>query len=118
MTKNTFINNVIGMLDGDGKPIMRELIGVNGKPTYYILGREVLIADEGYMPSYADSVSSDTVFAFIFRWADYVGNTNYNVTVREYIDEATDDRIKKAIMLYDGKAVDVSSLVTLTKKKS
>lgn len=118
MTKNTFINNIIGMLDGDGKPIMRELIGVNGKPTYYILGREVLIVDEGYMPSYADSVSSDTVFAFIFRWADYVGNTNYNVTVREYIDEATDDRIKKAIMLYDGKAVDVSSLVTLTKKKS
>ncbi len=118
MTKNTFINNIIGMLDGDGEPIMRELIGVNGKPTYYILGREVLIVDEGYMPSYADSVSSDTVFAFIFRWADYVGNTNYNVTVREYIDEATDDRIKKAIMLYDGKAVDVSSLVTLTKKKS
>lgn len=118
MTKNTFINNIIGMVDGDGDPIMRELIGVNGKPSYYILGREVMIVDEGYMPSYADSVSSDTVFAFIFNWADYVGNTNYNVTVREYIDEATDDRIKKAIMLYDGKAVDVSSLVTLTKKKA
>ena len=118
MTKNTFINNIIGMVDGDGDPIMRELIGVNGKPSYYILGREVMIVDEGYMPSYADSVSSDTVFAFIFNWADYVGNTNYNVTVREYIDEDTDDRIKKAIMLYDGKAVDVSSLVTLTKKKA
>lgn len=118
MTKNTFINNVIGMVDGDGDPIMRELIGINGKPAYFILGREVVIVDEGYMASYADTVSSDTVFAFIFNWADYIGNTNYNVTMREYIDEDTDDRIKKALMLYDGKAVDVNSLVTLTKKKA
>ena len=117
MTKNTFMTNIIGMVDGDGAPIVRELIGVNGKPSYYILGREVVIVDDGYIDNYADTVTNDTVFAFIFNWADYIGNTNYNVTVREYIDEATDDRIKKAVMLYDGKAVDINSLVTMTKKK-
>ena len=118
MTKSTFMTNIIGMLDGDGAPIVKELVGVNGRPSYYILGREVVIVDDGYVDNYADTVSKDTVFAFIFNWADYIGNTNYNVTMREYTDEDTDDRIKKAIMLYDGKAVDTSSLVTLTKKKS
>ena len=77
-----------------------------------------MIVDDGYIDNYADTVTNDTVFAFIFNWADYIGNTNYNVTVREYIDEATDDRIKKAVMLYDGKAVDINSLVTMTKKKA
>ena len=118
MTKSTFMTNIIGMLDGDGAPIVKELVGVNGRPSYYILGREVVIVDDGYVDNYADSVSKDTVFAFIFNWADYIGNTNYNVTMREYTDEDTDDRIKKAIMLYDGKAVDTSSLVTLTKKRA
>ena len=102
----------------DGAPIMKEIIGVNGKPSYYIWGREVVLVDGEYLDSYADTVSKDTVFAFIFNFRDYIGNTNYAVTVRDYIDEATDDRIKKAIMLFDGKAVDTNSLVTLTKKKA
>lgn len=118
MTKSTFMNAVISMVDGNGAPIMKEIIGVNGKPSYYIWGREVVLVDGEYLDSYADTVSKDTIFAFIFNFRDYIGNTNYAVTVRDYIDEATDDRIKKAIMLFDGKAVDTNSLVTLTKKKA
>ena len=118
MTKATFMSAIIGMVDGNGRPVMKEIVGVNGKPAYYIFGREVVLVDGEYMDSYAQSVSADTVFAFIFDFKNYIGNTNYAVTVREYIDEDTDDRIKKAIMLFDGKAVDLNSLVTITKKKS
>lgn len=118
MTKATFMKSVISMVDGNGAPIMKEIIGVNGKPSYYIWGREVLLVDGDYMSSYEDTVKADTIFAFIFDFKNYIGNTNYAVTVRDYIDEDTDDRIKKAIMLFDGKAVDTNSLVTLTKKKA
>lgn len=118
MTKPTFLNNFVGMVDANGRPIMREVVGTNGKPMYYILGREVVIVDNDYMSSYADTVASDTVFAFIFNWSDYVGNTNYSVTMREYIDEDTDDRVKKALMLFDAKAADINSLVTMTKKSA
>jgi hypothetical protein len=46
---------------------------------------------------------------------DYVLNTAYNVTLKQYEDDVTDDIVRKAIMLADGKVVDVNSLVTLVK---
>jgi len=87
---------------------------MNGSPERTLLGRRVVLND--YMPSYADSVDSDTVVAFLFRPEDYVLNTNYNVTVKRYEDNDTDDQVTKAIMLVDGKVVDKNSLVTVTKK--
>lgn len=93
MTKPTFVRYIIGMTDSNKRPILREVIGTNGKPQYYILGREVVVVD-----------------------SSYIVNVNYDVTMREYIDEDTDDRVKKALMLADGKAVDTNSLVTVVKK--
>lgn len=118
MTKSTFNTCVLGMTDSNGQPVVRDVIGVNGKPQHYILGREVIIVDSSYLPNYASSVDSDTIFAFIFNFKDYFVNTNYAMTVREYIDEDTDDRVKKALMLVDGKTVDKNSLVTVTKKSA
>ena len=48
--------------------------------------------------------------------ADYVLNTNLNMTIKRYEDNDTDDMVTKAIMLADGKVVDKGSLVTITKK--
>ena len=41
--------------------------------------------------------------------------TNYNMTVKKYEDNDTDDMVTKAIMLVDGKVVDVNSLVVIAK---
>lgn len=113
MTKKTFMA-FIGMTDSAGQPIARTNYGMNGSPERTLLGRRVVLND--YMPSYADSVDLDTVVAFLFRPEDYVLNTNYNVTVKRYEDNDTDDQVTKAIMLVDGKVVDKNSLVTVTKK--
>ena len=43
-------------------------------------------------------------------------NTNYAMTVKRYEDNDTEDQITKAIMICDGKPLDVNSLVTVTKK--
>lgn len=45
---------------------------------------------------------------------DYILNTNLNMTVKTYEDNNTDDKVTKAILLVDGRAVDVNSLVTIT----
>ncbi len=118
MTKSTFMNCFVGMVDNDGRPVIQSIIGTNGKPVYYLLGREVVLLDNSYLPSYTDSVDADTIFAFMFNWKDYIANTNFEITLREYIDEATDDRVKKALMLVDGKAVDINSLVVMIKKNT
>lgn len=112
MTKKTFMK-FVGMTDKNGQPIARVNYGINGRPERTLLGRTVILND--YMTS-IDAVEDDTVVAFIFNFKDYVLNTNYNITVKRYEDNDTDDQVTKAIMLVDGKVIDKNSLVTITKK--
>ena len=113
MTKKTFMK-FIGMTDSNGQPIARVNYGVSGRPERTLLGRTVVLND--YMTSLGATIEDDTVVAFLFNFKDYVLNTNYNITVKRYEDNETDDQVTKAIMLVDGKVVDKNSLVTLTKK--
>lgn len=115
MTKTTFMK-FIGMVDNDGQPIARVNYGLNGTIERFLLGRVVVCND--YMTSLGATLTADTVVAFIFNMKDYILNTNLNMTVKTYEDNDTDDKVTKAIMLADGKVVDVNSLVTITKKKA
>jgi HK97 family phage major capsid protein len=113
MTKKTFMG-FNGMVDDNKQPIARTNTGINGRPERTLLGRQVILND--YMSSYTATVATDTVVAFLFNPSDYVLNTNYNMTVKRYEDNDTDDIVTKAIELVDGKVVDKNSLVTVTKK--
>lgn len=113
MTKKTFMG-FIGMVDDVKQPIARVNYGINGKPERTLLGRQVVL--NNYMSSYAATVASDTIVAALFNPKDYVLNTNYQMTVKKYEDDDTDDMVTKVIELVDGKVVDKNSLVTITKK--
>lgn len=115
MTKKTFMS-FIGIVDTNGQPIARVNYGINGQADRTLLGRRVVLND--YMDSYADTVESDKIVAFLFNPSDYVLNTNLNMTIKRYEDNATDDLVTKALMLVDGKVVDKNSLVTITKKNA
>lgn len=113
MSKKSFMA-FIGMTDTAGQPIARVNYGVNGKPERTLLGRTVVL--NNYVASYAPTPASDITFAFLFNFSDYILNTNYQMALKKYEDNDTDDQVTKAIMLADGKVVDVNSLVTITKK--
>ena len=113
MTKKTFMK-FVGMTDQSGQPIARVNYGIAGRPERTLLGRTVVLND--YMTSVGATIDDDTVVAFLFNFKDYVLNTNYNITVKRYEDNETDDQVTKALMLVDGKVVDKNSLVTITKK--
>lgn len=113
MSKKSFMA-FIGMVDSNKQPIARVNYGINGRPERTLLGRTVVL--NNYVSSYAATVATDTKFAFLFNFKDYVLNTNYQMALKKYEDNDTDDQITKAIMLADGKVVDKNSLVTLTKK--
>ena len=114
MSKTTFMG-FIGMTDQQGQPIARINYGIAGKPERVLLGRPVVCCD--YIGSF-DAASAGDVVAFVFRFKDYVLNTNYAMGVKKYEDDDTDDQVTKGIMLADGKVVDKNSLVTLKKKAS
>jgi phage major capsid protein, HK97 family len=111
MTKKTFMAYV-GMVDSSKQPIARINYGINGAQDKSLLGRRVIICD--YLPNY-DTAAAGETFAFIFKMDDYVLNTAFNVSLRQYEDYETDDIVRKAIMLADGKVVDANSLVVLRK---
>lgn len=113
MSKKTFMQ-YYGLTDANGQPIGRVNYGIGGKPERSLLGRTVVCCD--YVTSFDASLAAGTKFAFLFNFKDYVLNTNYNMGIKKYEDNDTDDMVTKAIMLVDGKAVDTNSLVTLSKK--
>lgn len=115
MTKRTFMK-FMGMVDKDGQPVARVNYGLGGAPDRYLLGRRVVINE--HMTSLGATLSGDTVVAFLFDWADYMYNTNYAMRVKQYEDDDTEDQIAKAVMIADGKAIDLHSLVTVTKKNA
>ena len=112
MTKKTFMA-FFGLTDDNGQPIARINYGIAGKPERTLLGRSVVILDN-YIANYTPTVTADTTVAFIFNFADYILNTNYEITAKVYEDNDTDDIIRKAVTIVDGKVVDKNSLVTLT----
>lgn len=115
MKKSTFMTQIMGMTDSTGQPIARINSGINGKPEYSILGRHVEFSED--VPAFAE-VESDTVVAFLFRFEDYMLNTNLDVTVTRYTDQDTDDEVTKAIMLVDGKTIDNNSYVPVVLKNA
>lgn len=110
MNKANFMS-FIGMTDSNGQPIARVTAGINGVPSRVLLGRNVELCD--YLPAFANTLKKTDVFAFIFRMKDYVLNSNYNVAMKVYEDNDTDDIVRKSIMIADGKPVDFNSLVML-----
>ena len=116
MTKRTYFDQFVGMTDDNRQPICRTSVGMEGKPQYRILGRLVNFVSPETMKDFDNGAGS--VVAFMFRMEDYMLNTNMNVTVKHYEDNDTDDKVTKAIMLADGKVVDLNSYVAVKRKAS
>lgn len=111
MTKKTFMG-YMSITDLNGQPIARVNYGVGGRPERTLLGRPVVLVN--YIDSF-DTAAVGSPFAFLFNFKDYVLNTNYQMGVKKYEDNETDDLVTKAIMIVDGKVIDKGSLVVLKK---
>ena len=116
MSKKTFYEDVLSITDQAGQPIARVNVGINGKPEQTILGRKVNFTN--YLPKFESNPSASKVFGFIFNMSDYVLNENLAITVKQYEDNDTDDKITKAVMLTDGKCIQTYSLVTASCTKA
>ena len=107
MTKKVFMK-FVGMVDKNGQPIARVNYGIAGKPERTLLGRDVIV----YEPQ-AGSKLGNTIDAFMFDFADYVLNTNYDLGIQHAKDWDNEDHKTKAVLACDGKVIDKTSLVTL-----
>lgn len=116
MSKKSFFA-WMGITDNNGQPIARVNAGLDGKPSYTLLGREVVLAD-GYIENYADTVTKDTTFAVLYDLGNYILNEVMGMRIVRYSDNDNDNTILKVVMLLDGKSVDNRSLVKVVKKSA
>ncbi|MGN0489408.1 MAG: phage major capsid protein [Ruminococcus sp.] len=116
MTKKSFFS-FLAMKDTAGQPIARISAGIDGKPAYSLIGREVIPCD-GLMENYADTVTSDTDFAYIFDLSYYVLNEVMGIFVKRYTDDDNDNEVIKATALIDGKPIQTDSFVKFIKKSA
>jgi len=113
MTKQTW-TAMLNEVDTVGQPIARVNEGIPGKTARTLLGRDVVLCN--YLPTYATGLSAGTVWAFLFDFSDYCLNTNYNINIQRYQEIwVGDDWVTRAVLIADGKVIDVNSLVTLAK---
>lgn len=98
MTKKTFMQ-FTGMVDKNGQPIARVNYGIGGKPERILLGRTVKLTN--YIDTFNASLEAGKVFAFLYNFADYTLNTNFQIGIKTYEDNDTDDIIRKMIMVCD-----------------
>ncbi len=111
MSKKTFME-FVGMVDDHKQPICRVDHGLGGAPERTLLGRRVVLTN--YLPNFSATLTTSDVFAMIYDFGDYTLNTNFQVGIKTYEDNETDDIVRKSIMVVDGKPIEYASLVKLT----
>lgn len=107
MTKKDFLTKVIGLVDSNKQPIARVNIGIDGKPAPVLFGRPV---------NYTSAEVLGNVFTVVGDLSDYVMNSNYQMTMKKYIDEDTDEEVSKCTLIADGKLASKQSFQVVTIK--
>jgi HK97 family phage major capsid protein len=108
--------HILGMKDNNGKVIALETIGFGGELVYTFCGKPVCLLEDQGLGNFdgitgAAKASKATAFAYFFDDSKYVFNSNMQLTLRQYIDESTDEIVRKATSICDGKVVDDDSLL-------
>lgn len=109
MTKLNFYNKIIGLVDDNKQPIARVNVGVDGKPAPALFGRKVNFVPSSYLGNNLMVVGD---------LADFILNSNLEITFKKYVDEDTDDEINKATMLADGKLASSDSFQVIKTTQS
>ena len=116
MSKKTFFNTFKSILDSNGNPVASLNMGTDKKLVYSILGREVVFIDEYIGNHNGAGVKAGDITAFIYDFADYCFNENYNLGIKRRENWDNDDMELKAVFACDGKPIYTDSLIVLKRK--
>jgi len=108
----TWDKYMAGMVDDVGQPVARVNYGINGEEVQRFFGKRVILTES--VPS-LDAADEGDAVAIFGDLSNYMINTNLAMNMRTYIDEATDEIVRKTTMIVDGKLADVNGLIILEK---
>lgn len=117
MTAHTYEANIKTLKDDNNRPLYNETYNpVDGSETSTFKGRQVVFVEEDILSNFDDAGDGDYFGMYWVPDEAYAINTNYEFTVVDYFDHETNQYIKKALVINDGKVLDPKYIYLLKKK--
>ena len=116
MTANTYEANIKTLKDDNNRPLYAETFNpVDGEERCSFKGKEVTLVENDILDDFNDASDGD-YFAMVWVPEKAYGiNSNLEFSVVDYFDHETNQAIKKAIVINDGKVLDGDYIYLLKK---
>lgn len=116
MTANTYEANIKTLADDENRPVYYETYNpVDGDMTARFKGREVVFVEEDILENFDDAADGEYFGMYWVPEMAYAINTNLEFSVVDYFDHETNQYVKKAIVINDGKILDPKYIWLLRK---
>ena len=116
MTANTYEANIKTLTDDNNRPVYAEPFNpVDGSETSTFKARPVVFVENDVLSDFNDAADDDYFAMYWVPEEAYAINTNYEFTVVDYFDHETNQQVKKALVINDGKVLDPKYIYLLKK---
>lgn len=117
MTANTYEANIKTLKDANNRPVYNETFNpVDGAEIATFKGRQVVFVEEDVLKNFSDAGNGEYFGMYWVPDQAYAINSNMEFTVVDYFDHETNQYIKKALVINDGKILDPKYIYLLKKK--
>lgn len=117
MTANTYEANIKTLKDDNNRPVYNEVFNpVDGAETCKFKGKDVALVEEDILKNFNDAANGEYFGMYWVPEEAYAINSNLEFTVVDYFDHETNQAVKKALVINDGKVLDPKYIYLLKKK--
>lgn len=114
MAQGTFEGYIDGMVDKNGQMVGRTNYGIADGPVYRFGGKGVETVEDDVLPNFDDAAAGDVVAVYM-NLKDYGFNSNMTMTVVQWIDNDTNQKKTKVLLICDGKIIDPNGVILVKK---
>ena len=116
MTANTYEANIKTLTDDNNRPVYNETYNpVDGNEISKFKGKNVAFVEEDVLKNFNDAEDGEYFGMYWVPENGYAINSNLEFSIVDYLDHETNQYIKKAIVVNDGKVLDPKYIYLLKK---
>ena len=116
MTANTYEANIKTLKDKNDRPLYAETFNpIDGAERATFKGKEVVFVEDDVLENFNDASANDFFGMYWVPEKAYAINSNLEFTVVDYFDHETNQYVKKALVINDGKVLDGEYIYLLKK---
>ncbi len=116
MTANTYEANIKTLCDDNNRPVYNETFNpIDGAETATFKGKEVVFVEDDVFKNFNDATNGQYFGMYWVPSEAYAINSNLEFTVMDYFDQETNQWVKKAIVVNDGKVLKGNYIYLLQK---